>query len=171
MDRDSSAGLIDLRELRYQWKLAVCFKDAASQGPLADVTPRRCWFGENVPWSGYCSSYDSGVPQGAHWLKRQLIERELCYRLDVPIPELKVATKKGLRAAAERYRHPIELIWLAAWDPRLGVPSCTAHHNAFDLGFLVVDREQVPVHVEAYARDWGFETALEDRNPAMGAGI
>lgn len=169
MDR----GSLDLADLRLQWKLAVCFKPSARAGAVGSVNrhaQRRCWFGENAPGIGWCSS-DHEALQGAHWLKRQLIERELCYRLDVPVPELKIAAKRGPQAAAERYRQPIELIWLAAWDPRNGVPSCVAHHHQFDHGQLVIDREHVPVHVEAYARDWGFETALEDRNPAMGAGI
>lgn len=166
--------MLDLADLRLQWKLAVCFEPHGRHSPGVDrQRPRPCWFQANVPGIDPCS----GPLQGAHWIKRQRVERELAYRFEVPLQVLRAATKKDLRYAGPEYRELVELIWLAAWDPRNGVCACEHHHKRFDgqtvraAEELVINRHEVPVEVEAFCRDWGFETALEDRCPAIGAGI
>ncbi len=63
-------------------------------------------------------------------------------------------------------------IRLAEWDPRNAVCGCSdRHHPRFDgqqMPPLVVWRHQLPVAVLEFALDYGLETALEDRCPAIG---
>jgi hypothetical protein len=104
---------------------------------------RSCWFGTSRELG--CVDLCEGVIQGAHWLKRQRVRRAL-----------------------EALEFDAELIRLAEWDARNGVPACEKHHARFDLHrtpFLYVPRLLVPSHVEEFAVDWSLETQLEDRNP------
>lgn len=62
----------------------------------------------------------------------------------------------------------IDLILLAAWDPRNGGIGCVGHHRRFDshaTPTLTVPRSALPDHVEEFAADWGLERQLEDKFP------
>ena len=160
-----SAELDDLRE---NWKWAVCLGRPLELG-LAKERPLPCWFGANVPGIDPCEEGPRGI-EGAHWLKRQAVERTI--RANLLPPEMVWAY-----APAELVRSIDEYVLLAAWDPRNGVPACQKHHQRFDgtrvdaTNELVIWRHEVPKHVEAFALDWGLESALEDRNPPIGGGI
>jgi hypothetical protein len=100
---------------------------------------RRCWFASIDPRP--CE----GSIQGCHWLKRQRV-----------------------RHALEAFGVDRELIQLAEWDARNGVPGCEAHHPRFDgqrMPPLVVPRLFVPRPVVDFSLAWGLETQLEDRCP------
>lgn len=60
-----------------------------------------------------------------------------------------------------------ELIVLAEWDPRNGVPGCEhEHHARFDnrrLPPLKVKIPRVPGRVVEFVKDWGLEPQLERR--------
>lgn len=150
----------ELVELREQWRIAVVI------GGGTFPRTRPCWFGENVPGIDPCEHGPRGV-EGAHWIKRQRIERFLTAgALWVEDPDDPCG-----------WYYEDDLIQLAAWDPRNGVPACAKHHARFDghrvdaANELVIWRHEVPAHVEAFALDWGLETALEDRNPPIAGGI
>lgn len=166
MDRAS------LADLRLRWHDAVVFGTTLSPDEFAqlDSVPRpQCWFGENVPGIDRCEEGPRGI-EGAHWIKRQRVEawvKDIARyaRLD---PGQGVVGFLDWSLASDGLHH------LAAWDPRNGVPACEKHHRRFDghrvdaTNELVVWRHEVPAHVEAFAKDWDLETALEDRNPSIG---
>lgn len=147
---------VSLRELQEQWARAVLFGDRAH---WPEPRPLPCWFGAVVPGIDGCD----GPIEGAHWIKRQRVGRWVELQLDIPKSML-------------RYDEDWELVRLAEWDPRNGVPACEKHHRRFDghrvdaANELVVWRHEVPAPVEAFAKDWGLETALEDRHPPIGGG-
>lgn len=170
MGRASSAELDELREA---WAQAVLL-DPRYPG---DVTmPRPCWFSdaaEDLRERPLGLPHDlenqcEGRIEGAHWIKRQTVERSLVAGgLWVEDPD-----------HGDGWYYEDDLIQLAAWDPRNGVPACERHHRIFDSQRvplpseqIVIFREQVPAHVEAFARDWGLEHELERKHRPMGEGI
>lgn len=173
---------LDLDDLREAWKIAVIFGEQ-HETPWSNARPPRpCWFGENVPGIDACEYGDRGV-EGAHWIKRQRVEKTMARQLAIaeivcsPSWQRRCWPPEGLHEPIPEFFYQVELVYLAAWDPRNGVPACEKHHRRFDGHMvdardpLVIWRHEVPGHVEAFCRDWPFETALEDRNPAIGAGI
>lgn len=154
-----------LRELQEQWARAVLFGDRAH---WPEPRPLRCWFGAVVPGLDSCD----GPIEGAHWIKRQRVERSLADRLRWALIRDNLGVDLPLEPGEAR-----DLITLAVWDPRNGVPACEKHHRRFDghrvdaTNELVVWRHEVPAPVEAFAKDWGLETALEDRHPPIGGGV
>lgn len=104
--------------------------------------PNYCWFGTR---EGLVVDFCDGKMEAAHFLKRQRVCKAL-----------------------EALGFDRELIQLAEWDPRNGVPACEKHHRRFDgqrMPSLVVPRFMVPEAVELFVADWGLETQLEDRWP------
>jgi hypothetical protein len=129
---------LELIELTRKWRDAVVF-DAREGYP---TRLRSCWFGTR---EGLSVDLCEGTIEGAHWLKRQRV-----------------------RHALEALGFDRELIQLAEWDPRNGVPACEKHHQRFDsqrMPPLVVPRRLVPLHVVDFTAAWGLETQLEDRCP------
>lgn len=177
MDLATSEGLAELRE---RWVVAVTLRDHTYESKFAGaatiVVPQPCWFAENLDVDE-CE----GRHEGAHFLKRQTVERVMARNLELP----EVVTTKKFRANPGRWikrldlpLRRVEALFLAAWDPRNGVCACSKHHARFDSNRvalpsqqIVVWRHQVPAHVEAFARDWGLEPQLADRCPAVGAGL
>lgn len=172
MDRTS------LAELREMWAIAVLFGDRARWERARPPLP--CWFGRCVPGIDGCE----GRLEGAHWIKRQRVEGTLCHNFQTE-PTLRSVhryVKEANRGASLKDMEPraadaVDLVLLAAWDPRNGVPACSKHHARFDghrvdaTNELIVWRHEVPAPVESFCTDWGLETALEDRNPAIGSGV
>lgn len=157
---------VSLPDLRLEWVKAVLLNPRTGN-------PLPCWFGENVPGIDSCD----GDLEGAHWIKRQRVEKRIAWLFDVPEAVVKAASRHGIEKVAPNWREAVEAVWLAAWDPRNGVPGCEKHHRQFDgqrvdaRRPLIVWRHEVPASVELFCRDWGLDTALEDRNPAIGAGV
>jgi len=67
-----------------------------------------------------------------------------------------------------------EVILIAAWDPRNGGLACQHHHRRFDAHAgsprapkIVVPRARLPVHVEEFICDYGFDGMgwLDERFP------
>ena len=57
-----------------------------------------------------------------------------------------------------------DLVELAEWDPRNGVPGCTHHHRRFDRQAtpdLTVPVQSLFVPNRAFILDWGFESEAE----------
>lgn len=170
-----------LAELREAWKLWVC----TAVSPMGRTFARGCWFGENVPGIDPCEHGPRGI-EGAHWIKRQRVENALDALLPwggmLPCPRCVPGDaanecewcEGGLIFWPNEDRR--DVILLAAWDPRNGVPACEKHHRRFDghrvdaRNELVIWRHEVPAHVEAFALDWGLEQALEDRHPPLNTG-
>lgn len=159
----------DLAELREAWARAVLL-DARGR-------PEPCWFGENVPGIDECEHGQRGI-EGAHWIKRQRVEKTVAQQLEIPEFLLGARARERIAHWTQASKWPeLELVFLAAWDPRNGVSACEKHHRRFDghrvdaRDPLVIWRHEVPGHVEAFCRDWPLEVALEDRNPPIGAGI
>jgi hypothetical protein len=132
-------------------------------GGNPDARPLPCWFGENVPGIDSCE----GRIEGAHWLKRQRVARTVAAQLDLPI---------RVTSPTWRRRHPetpeAELVLLAEWDSRNGVPACNKHHTRFDsqrMPPLLIWRHEVPPLVEMFVADWDLEVALADRCPSISA--
>jgi hypothetical protein len=107
---------------------------------LPNGRPARCSF-----YGAICGRPCEGKLQACHFLKRQRV-----------------------RHALEALGFDRELIQLAEWDPRNGVPGCEMHHQRFDsqrMPPLAVPRHLVPVPVVDFTAAWGLETQLEDRCP------
>lgn len=147
---------LELEELRGAWARAVKMAEA----PNGMMRAATCWFarhraeleefGVNV---GPCE----GWIEGAHWIKRQRVEKTV---LDMQPVELDGFFLK----LSDR----MDLAHLAAWDARNGVAGCEGHHPRFDsqrMPPLVVPRLLVPRHVVDFTDDWGLETALELKHP------
>lgn len=103
-----------------------------------------CWFRTCIPGIDGCE----GPIQGCHWIKRQRVEYDVAFMVGSARSD--------------------DLVLLAAWDPRNGVPGCEKHHFRFDSNrqpSLIVPRELVPTTAEYFCADWGLETPLEERNP------
>lgn len=148
MDRDS------LRELQQMWHAHVVMGLDPDGEQFQTLKPLPCWFGENVPGIDPCE----GRIEGAHWIKRQRVGRVMAYALE----------------GGADVNEAEETVQLAEWDPRNGIPSCSKHHRRFDghrvdaTNELVIWRHEVPAHVEAFAADYGLETALEEKHPLIG---
>lgn len=147
----------ELDELRENWARAVLLDDRGRPAP--------CWFGSNVSDPHKCE----GRIEGAHWIKQQRIRKVLELTLPVRLGD-------GDYVYDEERRQ--ELILLAIWDPRNGVPACNRDHTVFDSQRtplrskqIVVWRHQVPAHVEAFAEDWGLTHELDRKHDTIGGGI
>ncbi len=162
----------ELEELRCAWGRYVKFDDR-----IKGLVAKPCWFGEDAHFEreGYTKAgaylpYGpcSGWIEGAHWIKqqtvKQLVGATLLYggldEWDLTAGECK------------------EIIELALWDPRNGVPACERHHRIFDSQRvplpseqIVIWRHQVPAHVEEFALDWGLENELDRKHDTIGGGI
>jgi hypothetical protein len=152
---------LELEELRGAWARAV-----KQDHTRNEVRMKPCWFAAHVPDTGPCE----GWIEGAHWIKRQEVERWVAAMLGVPLQFVKRANKIGhLSMAAPEVMERIELVQMAAYDPRNGVPGCSgAHHARFDshrMPPLVVPRALVPDHVTEFVTDLGLESALERKCP------
>jgi len=158
-----------LADLQLRWYEHVVFGSMVSPEEFGELpgSPRpRCWFGDNVPGIDSCEHGPRGI-EGAHWIKRQRVERWVKGLGDGP----DLVDRLAWSIVAP------DFVELAAWDPRNGVPACEKHHRRFDgprvdaTNELIVWRHEVPAPVESFCLDWGLETALEDRNPTIGGGI
>lgn len=122
-----------------------------------------------------------GPIEGAHWIKRQTVERwvegfrEVRQLVDPHTEKLYIG---GAVEYVEWSLAVDDLVQLAAWDPRNGVPACERHHRIFDSQRvplpseqIVVWRHQVPAHVEAFALDWGLEHELDRKHDSIGGGV
>jgi hypothetical protein len=115
-------------------------------------------YAEHLNW-GPCE----GRIEGAHWIKRQAV------RLDFGGYYKTVGEGEGSGCC----RYDPDLLWLAEWDPRNGVPACERHHGQFDGRLVdaavpfVVHRPFVPNHVEEFVADYGLETRLEQKCPEL----
>lgn len=140
-----------LADLRLEWVKAVLLNPHTGN-------PLSCWFGHSIPGIDGCE----GGLEGAHWIKRRRAEEWV----------------KAQLGRGHRYDLAFDpdLVLVAAWDPRNGVPACEKHHRRFDghrvdaTNELVIWRHEVPAHVEAFAADWGLEHVLEQRHPPIGVG-
>ena len=154
-----------LDDLRGEWRKAVLEGRPYVASPF--IWRPACWFGTTaLAGADECE----GRVEGAHWIKRQRVEKTIAQQLG--LPELVVSPKWQRRWRNFPAEYPdLELLFLAAWDPRNGVPACEKHHKRFDghradaTSEFIVWRHEVPDHVEEFCADWGLETALEDRNP------
>ena len=106
---------------------------------------------ENAMWDALLDAYTEPP---------ELIERESGYTQVWAVP----LTRE------ERW----ELILIAAWDPRNGDLGCEHHHRRFDAHAgsprapkIIIPRAALPVHVEEYIGDYGFDGMgwLDDRFP------
>ena len=110
----------------------------------------------------------SHVVEAAHFIPRQRVENALWEMLrDAGIIEDEYA-----RAFLPEERD--EIILIAAWDPRNGGLACQHHHRRFDAHAgsprapkIVVPRARLPVHVEEFICDYGFDGMgwLDERFP------
>ena len=168
--------MIGLDDLRREWKNAVCLIPPVEQRGEHFPRVKPCWFGENVPGIDPCEHGPRGI-EGAHWIKRQEVARVVGFNLWIPTAKKGRSTVFVAGSDNPELLERLELLYLAEWDPRNGVPACEKHHRRFDgarvdaRNPLIVWRHEVPAHVEGFALDWGLETALEDRNPPIGKGI
>jgi hypothetical protein len=161
-----------LEEVRAEWAETVTIR----QTPGGRRLWAPCWFGENLPGIDGCE----GRIEGAHWIKRQQVERKIALQLGLPEIVTSPKWQRGAMVLPNRYadlQPRVDLVFLAGWDPRGGVPACEKHHRRFDghrvdaTRELVVWRHEVPAEVEAFAGDWGLEYLLDDRHPPIGKGI
>lgn len=181
----------ELNELREAWARAVTtrtkwFSGLGAYEPDAFmVRPAPCWFGRTAETERRSEveigPVDVGEPygpcdgpiEGAHWIKRQTVERWIRTQMG----EAVVLAQFEPELVVEPY--DVEtLVALAAWDPRNGVPACERHHRIFDSQRvplpseqIVIWRHQVPAHVEAFATDWGLEHELDRKHDTIGGGI
>jgi hypothetical protein len=126
---------------------------------LAGPASRRvapCWFRRYM--GDVCPECDGPI-QGCHFIKRQSVESVL---RDLLLPPEMV-----YRFAPLELTNWIgELVMLAAWDPRNGIPGCELHHAAFDGGRLAVPLrlvERAAPEVIEFSVDYGLESLLELR--------
>lgn len=134
-------------ELSRLWAEAVLLDDRGR--------PKSCWF---EGWPGHNCE---GKIEGAHWIKRQAVERWVKEQF-AAIGTDGISITTGT-----------ELAIVAAWDPRNGVPACEWHHRHFD-GHLVDARNEfvvyrpfVPDHVEDFTADYALESRLEEKCPDL----
>lgn len=172
----------DLELLRGNWARAVKIHDP-ERGNNPGMKP--CWFrgGDYGPCEGWI--------EGAHWIKRQTVERWIAEQIptECVCPECAgvgwwsdwngeeggggdCGRCAGAGALAMPPEFQTEPPLLAAWDARNGIPACERHHRIFDSqrvplpsGQIVVPRLLVPDHVEEFAADWGLEHELERKHP------
>lgn len=167
----------ELDELREAWARAVLTYEWTIEGRSMGTYPTPCWFKEALGLED-CE----GRIEGAHWIKRQTVERWV-KGLSSEIRMQAIGTALGGPGITEEdvalgqwmREH---LYKLAAWDPRNGVPACERHHRIFDSQRvplpseqIVVWRHQVPAHVEAFALDWALEHELDRKHDTIGGGI
>lgn len=155
----------DLIRLQEDFRLHVVYAGDL-EGP-----PEPCWF------APFDARPCEGRIEACHFINRQRIKnalwaamREVRFQAIGRFEGERVLDEPAFPADVAAWRD--ELIDLACWDPRLAVPGCTAHHRPFDSHAtprLLIFRGEVPVPVEEAVRDWGLETALEDRCPFFDA--
>jgi hypothetical protein len=158
------AGVDDLRQLQAAWHTAVVLGDQPGS-----VAP--CWFGQRHQELDL--ELCSGSSQGAHWIKRQQVERWMAQQLDLPEIVRTANFQRRRRFPLELIERGLELVYLAAWDPRNGVAACEFHHKRFDSQLVgarrhnPILRHQIPMLVEEFAADLGLWTPLEERHPGL----
>lgn len=120
-------------------------------------SPRRvapCWFGRYMDVDEPCN----GPIQGCHFIKRQQVEKTIGARLPAYVESVTDLTDWSLTCD--------EIVIVAAWDARNGIPGCERHHHHFDFGSLLVPLELVhraaPEVVE-FTRWYELEYLLERR--------
>lgn len=150
----------DLDLLRLEWVRAATFKQVGGR-----PVPCGCWFRDALGFNdpGECE----GRIQGCHFLKRKQVERTVAAQLDLPELVTSAIWQRSWVTFPPDYIH-VELVFLAAWDPRNAVAGCERHHQRFDsqrMPPLVVPRHLAPPRVVDFAETWGLETQLEDRCP------
>lgn len=116
-----------------------------------------CWFAHR-PGAGPCS----GRLQRAHWIKQQVLRREVGpLALDCPTC--------GAPAGEHCARWPklscggrVLALQAVLWDPRVWTLICETHHRALDHArTLRVDRVELPRGVEEYAAERGLAWWLD----------
>jgi hypothetical protein len=102
-----------------------------------------CWLAIHDPLKRSCK----GKWEAAHFIGRQSIRN--------------CPTLHGLDP---------ELLALASWDPRNGIPACVEHHRRFDNhadagpgSAILVPRETLDEDPEEFIADWGLESEAERR--------
>lgn len=150
----------ELGELRRGWALAATFKEVGGR-----PVPCGCWFKSalGIGNVGHCE----GRIQGCHFLKRQRVEKVMAAALGLPEQVTSAKWQRSWNTFPAEYPN-LNLLFLAAWDPRNSVAGCERHHQRFDgqrMPPLVVPRLQVPKRVVYFTLAWGLETQLEDRCP------
>ena len=148
----------ELSELREAFKLDVLF------GGDPDARPLPCWF------QGVDHRRCEGRPRAAHFLKRRRVEKLVNDMLWGILVRDALPRDGQFEPDEEIGWHYLasDLVPLAAWDPRNGVPSCEAHdmrHDSLQMPPLVVAAHQVPLDVAMFCLDWGIEHELERRCP------
>jgi hypothetical protein len=133
-----------LAELRAEFKLRTVFDDREKFRP--------CFFAALPQVDTECK----GDRRAAHFIKQQIIRRELKSRLT------------QYRRLAPNYDAYVPLNDYEAeapiWDLRLAVPSCSFHDDCFDghsMPPLRVWWSQIPAEVLSWAEDFNFTTTLE----------
>lgn len=170
----------ELAALRLAWAQAVLAAPQTSgEAELGlRLRPAPCWFytppGSAKAVLAYAMNWGScgGRIEGAHWIKRQAVEEQIRRQYG---PYVDGLPRPGGRGPADWELDRDDLIALAAWDPRNGVPACQRHHGRFDGRLVnaaepfVVYRPFAPVHVEEFVADCGLETRLEQKCPDLPA--
>jgi hypothetical protein len=109
-----------------------------------------CWLKQFDPYDKECG----GELEACHVIGRQRV-RNVLRGLLVP---------DALNPEAVDVLDVDDLIELAEWDPRNGVPGCTHHHRRFDSQAtpdLRVPAQQLFAPNRAFVLDWGLETEVE----------
>lgn len=112
----------------------------------------RCWLAQHDKRHQPCE----GPLERAHLIPRQRVEKALGALFDW-----------GAQGT-ENWNLIVDLIQLAAWDPRNGCIACQLHHRRFDSHAtpeLVVPLSSTPGHLAQFVVDWGLEGPFEDRFP------
>lgn len=136
--------------------------------------PRRaipCWLAQHDPAHRLCS----GPGEVFHFIPRQRVEAAMWDQLPDPNElSLSGALGSAVWSYGEYRAWRDELILLAAWDPRNGGIGCEQHHRRTDKHRVTLPSEQIiipraalPIHVEEFIADYGFNMApwLEERFP------
>jgi hypothetical protein len=107
----------------------------------------------------------TGKLERFHWIGRQRVENALGALMpSEPYFEDTIATMTGTLP----WSTAVDLILLAAWDPRNGCVACEGHHRRFD-GHLTSELKVpwgcLPGRFLDFVYDWGLESELERKFP------
>lgn len=134
-------------------------------GPAVSGQPLRLYDGGPACWLKQFDHLDrpcSGELEGVHLLGRQRIRNTLRplltqARLGEPVEGVPLL----LQPIAFLSEEIDDLVELAEWDPRLGVPGCTGHHRRLDSHAtpeLKVPATATPGRFRDFVSQWGFES-------------
>lgn len=132
--------------------------------------PPRCWLAAFDPAGKPCE----GKLERFHFVRRQTVEGVLGNLLPTLRPinfeEAEIVFAPQLEPAVG-----MDIVHVAAWDPRNGGIACEAHHRRADSHLvplpseqLVVPYEALPEHVLEFASDYGLEEQLEAKYERQG---